>query len=477
MVAEDGHPVAQDHVRCRTEVTLLLSVAESTVPDYCDLTFRRCPPFPMQRDMMRLLVALIVAFVPNLLPAATIIHAGKMIDGRGGPVQTEMSLVIENGRIVKIAKDYLNPDPDDRVIKLVDHTVLPGLMDMHTHLQSQFSKESYTERFFLDEADYALRSTVYARATLLAGFTTVRELGDNGVNSVSLRKAINSGWVPGPRIFTAGKSIATTGGHADPTNSLRGDFRRDPGPVEGVINGVDDARKAVRQRYKDGADLIKLTGTGGVLSLAANGQNPQFTDEEFQAIVATAKDYQMKVAVHAHGDEGMQRAILAGVDSIEHGTFMSPKTMELMIEQGTWLVPTMMAAEFVSEKSREPGFFPEIVRPKAERIGPVMRSTFTAAYKAGVKIAFGTDSGVSPHGQNAREFQLMVEAGMTPAEAIQTATLNAATLLGVQDRLGTLEENKLADVIAVDGNPLEEIRAMQKVVFVMKEGEVYKAPN
>ena len=426
---------------------------------------------------MRVFLSIVLAcLIPNLSQAATIIHAGRLIDGRGGAVQTEMTLVINEGRITKIAKGYLPPEANDRLIKLVDKTVLPGLMDMHTHLQSQHSKESYTERFFMEQADYALRSTVYARATLMAGFTTVRDLGDNGVNSVALRKAINSGWVPGPRIFTAGKSIATTGGHADPSNSLRGDYRKDPGALEGVINGVDDARKAVRQRYKDGADLIKLTATGGVLSLAASGQNPQFTDDELLAVVAIAKDYGMSVAVHAHGDEGMQRAVLAGVDSIEHGTFMSKKTMDLMIEKGTWLVPTLMAAEFVGEKAKEPGYFPDIVRPKAAQIGPVMRSTFAAAYKAGVKIAFGTDSGVSPHGQNAREFELMVEGGMSPLEALQTATINAAKLLKIDDRLGTLEENKLADVIAVDGDPIKEIRSMQKVVFVMKEGEIFKMP-
>ncbi|MBI3866679.1 MAG: amidohydrolase family protein [Planctomycetia bacterium] len=426
---------------------------------------------------MRLAIAaILLGILSSVSHAATIIHAGRLIDGRGGPVQTEVSLVIDEGRITRIAKGYVQPQERDRLIKLVDKTVLPGLIDMHTHLMSQHSKDAYTERFFMDQADYALRSTVYARATLTAGFTTVRELGDNGVNSVALRKAITNGWTPGPRIFTAGKSLATTGGHADPTNSLRGDYRRDPSPVDGVINGADDARKAVRQRYKDGADLIKLTATGGVLSLAASGQNPQFTDEELHAVVSAARDYNMTVAVHAHGTEGIKRAILAGVDSIEHGTFMTDETIALMKEKGTWWVPTMMAGEWVAEKAKEPGYFPEIVRPKAAEIGPVIRATFARAYKAGVKIAFGTDSGVSPHGQNAREFELMVEGGMPPAEAIQTATLNAAKLLKIDDRLGTLEEKKLADVVAVEGNPLTDIKAMKNVVFVMKEGVVYKSP-
>ena len=282
--------------------------------------------------------------------------------------------------------------------------------------------------------------------------------------------------MPGPRIFTSGKSLATTGGHADPTNALRGDYKRDAGPLEGVINGPDDARKAVRQRYKDGADLIKLTATGGVLSLAANGQNPQFTDEELKAVVETAHDYGMTVAVHAHGTEGMKRAVLAGVDSIEHGTFMTDEIITLMKERGTYFVPTNLAGDWVAAQAKIPGYFPEIVRPKAAAIGPVIRETFKKAHLAGVKIAFGTDTGVSPHGENAREFDLMIAGGMSPMKAIQSATLTAAQLLRIDDRLGTLEPKKLADVIAVKGNPLSDIKAMHNVVFVMKEGVVFKSP-
>jgi imidazolonepropionase-like amidohydrolase len=423
-----------------------------------------------------LLLSLLCWSLAAASQAATIIHAGRLIDGKSDELHTEMSLVIDEGRIVRVAQGYVAPQDGDKLISLRDYTVLPGLMDMHTHLMSQHSKDSYSERFFMDQAEYALRSSVHARRTLMAGFTTVRDLGDNGVNSVALRKAIKEGWVPGPRIYTSGKALATTGGHADPTNSLRGDFRRDPGPLEGVINGPDDARKAVRQRYKDGADLIKLTATGGVLSLAASGDNPQFTDEELKAIVATAKDYNMTVAVHAHGTEGMKRAVLAGVDSIEHGTYMTDEVMELMKERGTYWVPTNMAGEWVAKKAQEPGYLPEIVRPKAAAIGPAIRETFRKAHAAGVKIAFGTDSGVSPHGENAREFELMVEGGMPPIKAIQSATLVAAQLLRIDDKLGTLEEKKLADVIAVKGNPLEDIRAMHEVVFVMKEGVAYKSP-
>jgi len=412
----------------------------------------------------------------NTLSAATIIHAGRLIDGRSEELQTEMSIVVEDGRITKVVPGFLKPAEGDKLIDLSALTVMPGLMDMHTHLMAQHSKDSYTEKFFMEESDYALRSTMFARATLMAGFTTVRDLGDNGINSVSLRKAITEGWIIGPRIYTAGKSIATTGGHADPTNGLKGIYRRDASPLEGVINGTDDARKAVRQRYKDGADLIKLTATGGVLSLAASGQNPQFTDEELKAIVETAKDYNMVVTVHAHGAEGMKRAVLAGVNSVEHGTYMTDEIMELMKERGTYWVPTNMAGEWVAKKAEEPGYFPEIVRPKAAAIGPAIRQTFSKAYKAGVKIAFGTDSGVSPHGENAHEFELMVEGGMPPMKAIQSATLEGARLLRVEEKLGTLEATKLADVIAVQGNPLDDISVMRNVVFVMKEGEVFKQP-
>ena len=423
-----------------------------------------------------IVAAVCCCFIAVPVEAVTLIHAGRLIDGRNDQPQSEMTIVVEEGRIAKVARGYLEPKEGDKLIRLTDFTVMPGLMDMHTHLIGQHSKDSYTEKFFMEQADYALRSTVYARATLMAGFTTVRELGDNGVNGVALRKAIDQGWVPGPRIFTAGKSLATTGGHADPTNALRGDFRRDAGPLEGVINGADDARKAVRQRYKDGADLIKLTATGGVLSLATNGQNPQFTDEELKAIVSTAKDYGMTVAVHAHGTEGMKRAVLAGVDSIEHGTFMTDEVIDLMNKNGTYWVPTNVAGEWVAQKAAEPGYFPEVVRPKAAAIGPVIKTTFKKAYAAGVKIAFGTDSGVSPHGQNAREFELMVEGGMPPMKAIQSATLEASRLLKVEDRLGTIEDKKLADIVAVRGNPLENIHAMFDVVFVMKEGVVFKSP-
>ncbi len=411
--------------------------------------------------------------------AKTAIHAGRLIDVANGAVQTEMTIVIEEGKVASVQNGYVEPESLGKaneltVVDLKEHTVMPGLMDMHTHLMMQHHKKVYSEKFFMNEADFALRSTVYAKRTLMAGFTTVRELGDNGTNSVSLRKAITEGWAVGPRIFTAGKSLATTGGHADPTNGTKGAFKRDAGPVDGVINGVEDARKAVRQRYKDGADLIKLTATGGVLSLATNGQNPQFTTEELETIVEIANDYGMTVAVHAHGTEGMKRAVMAGVNSIEHGTYMTPEVMELMKERGTYLVPTLMAGAWVAEKAEEDDYFPAVVRPKAAAIGPVIMRTFAKAKAAGVKIAFGTDSGVSPHGENAREFELMVAGGMTSMEAIQAATIEGAKLLNVEDRLGSLETGKLADIVAVKGDPIDNISLMKKIAFVMKEGKIYK---
>jgi imidazolonepropionase-like amidohydrolase len=309
--------------------------------------------------------------------------------------------------------------------------------------------------------------------TLMAGFTTVRDLGGSGIN-ISLRNAIAKRQVKGPRIYTAGKGIGTTGGHADPTNGYRKDLMGDPGPAEGVVNSDDDGRKAVRQRYKDGADLIKITATGGVLSLAKSGQNPQFTEDEIKAIVLTAKDYGFKVAAHAHGAEGMKRAIRAGVNSIEHGTMMDDETIELFKKHGTWYVPTITAGISVGDSSKKPGYYPDVVARKAVEIGPQLKNTFAKAYKAGVKIAFGTDAGVFKHGQNWLEFVYMIEGGMPAMEAIKTATINAADLLGEKDRLGSIETGKLADIIAVDGDPLTSSQVFGKVVFVMKDGIVYK---
>lgn len=426
------------------------------------------------RRLLRLSIVSAAMLTANAY-AATLIHAGKLIDATNNQVQSGMTIVIEGNQIISVESGFKKASDQDTIIDLRDATVMPGLMDMHVHISSQNNGQaSYMERFTLNEADYALKGVMYAEKTLLAGFTTIRNLGDGYNETVALRNAINKGMIDGPRIYTAAKSIATTGGHADPTNGQSRRFEADPGPKQGVINGVDEARKAVRQRYKDGADLIKITATGGVLSVAKSGQNPQFMQDEVEAIVATAKDYGMTVAVHAHGTEGMQRAIKAGVDSIEHGTYMDADTIKLMKKHGTYYVPTIMAGAWVAEKAKIDGFFPELVRPKAARIGPLIQETFARAYKAGVKIAFGTDSGVSAHGDNAEEFALMVEAGMPAIEAIRSATYHAAKLLKVDDQLGTIEKGKLADLIAVAGDPLADIKTMQDVIFVMKDGQIYK---
>lgn len=405
----------------------------------------------------------------------TLVHCGKLIDGKSRSAQSQMTLVIEGRMIVAVEKGYTIATTGDALIDLSQKTVLPGLIDLHVHLEGETNKDQALQRFTLNDADVALRSALFARKTLMAGFTTVRDVGGSGVN-VALRNAVNQGITEGPRIFTAGKSIATTGGHADPTNGYRRDLMGDPGPREGVINSPEDARQAVRQRYKDGSDLIKITATGGVLSIAKDGSGPQFTDEELKAIISTAKDYGMHVAAHAHGAEGMKRAVLAGVTTIEHGTKMTEEVMDLMKQRGTFYVPTITAGRFVAEQAKVPDYYHPAVVPKALEIGPMIQDTFRKAYRRGVKIAFGTDAGVFPHGQNAKEFGYMVEAGMAPIDAIHAATVVNAGILGIFDKVGTLEPGKFADIIATDENPLDDIHTLETVAFVMKEGKIYKRP-
>ncbi|NVK24262.1 MAG: amidohydrolase family protein [Gammaproteobacteria bacterium] len=426
------------------------------------------------KSYTKLAVALFTATTSFSAFSDIYIHAGQVIDGLSARAQKEKTIIIADNKIKAIKSGYLQGSAGDTIIDAKNKTVMPGLMDMHTHLSKEFNKNSYSDGFKLNAADFAFQSVGYAKVTLDAGFTTVRDLGDSYNVTVSLKNAINSGLIIGPRIYTAAKSIATTGGHADPTNGHAAKFNLDPGPKEGVINGTADAYKAVRQRYKDGADLIKITATGGVLSVAKNGQNPQFTVDEVEAIVKAAKDYDMTVAVHAHGKVGMERAIKAGVSSIEHGTYMSERTMELMKQYGTFYVPTITAGKYVAEKAAVPGFYPSIVQPKAAAIGPKIQDTFKRAYKAGVKIAFGTDAGVFPHGDNWKEFVYMTEAGMSPMAAIQSATMGAASLLKIDETLGSIEIGKIADIIAVDGNPLDDIWLMEKVSLVIKNGVIYK---
>ena len=384
-----------------------------------------------------------------------------------------MTIVVEKNMIIAVENGFTKPGAADKTIDLKTKTVTPGWIDMHVHLEHETNPGRYMETFTFNPADYAFQSVKFAEITLMTGFTTVRDLGGTGVN-ISLRNAINKGWIKGPRVYTAGKSIATTGGHADPTNGYRKDMVGDPGPAEGVANGPDECRQAVRQRYKDGSDLIKITATGGVLSVAKSASNPQFTEEEIKAIVETAKDYGFKVAVHAHGAEGMKRAIRAGVNSIEHGTYMDDEAIALFKQYGTWYVPTLTAGAAVADSARKPGYYPELVTPKALEIGPKIKATFAKAYKEGVKIAFGTDAGVYKHGMNWLEFVKMIEAGMTPMDAIKSATINAADLLGEKDKLGSIEAGKWADIVAVDGDPLKDPQVFGKVVFVMKGGVVWK---
>jgi imidazolonepropionase-like amidohydrolase len=406
--------------------------------------------------------------------ADTLIHAGRMIDVDAGRAYNDRTIRISGDTITAVESGFVTPGDSDTLIDLRQSTVLPGLMDMHVHLTGEYSASSNLNRFVLNEADYALDAAKYARRTLNAGFTVVRNLGDPFNVTIALRKAIAAGDVPGPLIFSAGKTLASTGGHGDPTNGWAAHFGANPGPKDGVVNGVEDARQAIRQRYKDGADWIKITATGGVLSVAKNGQNPQFTMEELEAIIDTAADYGLRVAAHAHGTEGMKRAVLAGVASIEHGTYMTEEVMDLMIERGTYYVPTVMAGSWVAEKAAIDGFFPELVRPKAAAIGPIIADTFGKAYRRGVPIVFGTDTGVSAHGDNAQEFALMVAEGMPPMEAIQSATIVAADFLDIGDTHGRIEEGFQADIIAVRGDPLDDITVLQDVSFVMKGGTVYK---
>lgn len=420
-----------------------------------------------------LLSGFVLALSITAFAQKTYIHAGRLIDVKTKKVLTDQTIVVEADKILSVSSGYQNGTAEDNIIDLKNATVMPGLMDMHVHIESQTSPTRYVDGFRDNEADVAYKALPYAHITLMSGFTTVRDLGGSGVN-IALRNAINNGLVVGPRIYTAGKSIAPTGGHADPTNGVRRNLMRDPGPDEGVINGDDDARKAVRQAVKYGSDVIKITATGGVLSVARDGSAPQFQQDELDAVVRTASDFGMTVAAHAHGDEGMKRAVKAGVHSIEHGTMMSEETMEMMIAAGTWYVPTVTAGMSAAEYAKIPGYYPAVVRDKAMNIGDQIQETFGRAYKKGVKIAFGTDAGVFPHGENYREFLYMTEVGMPNLEAIQAATLNAAQLLGIEATLGTIEAGKIADIIAVTGNPDEDIAVMKDVTFVMKEGKVYK---
>lgn len=439
----------------------------------------------------RLAIALVAAaFLPIAAAGAdapsshsiSVLHCARLFDPAAGKMLGESTVIVEDDHIKEVRAGAVDPESFRQgatgghfaYFNFANATCLPGLIDSHTHLTSETSPTGYTDQFRWNTADYAIRSTVYAKRTLLAGFTTVRNLGDNQNESIALRNAINAGVVPGPRIYTAGKAIGSTGGHADPTDGYRMDLAGDPNSKDGIINSPEDAIKTVRQHYKEGVDLLKIMPSGGVLDESASVDNAQMTIEEIKAVVAAAHDYGYTVAAHAHGAEAIRRAVIAGVDSIEHGTFMSDEDMKLMKEHGTWYVPTIVAGKYVQQMAEKPGYYPPQVAAKARQVGPIIQATAGKAYKAGVKIAFGTDAAVYPHGQNAREFQYMVEAGIPPMVALQAATTHAAELLHKSNELGQIAPGRHADVIAVPGNPLDDITAMQRVSFVMKGGVIYK---
>ena len=423
---------------------------------------------------MKKLLFLILFFTLSINAQDYYLHVGKLFNSNEGKMLDNMTIIVSANKIKDIKKGYELPESDNSVIiDLKDSTVMPGFIDLHVHIESEYNPEKYLNEFTAEESEIAFSSLKYAKRTLMAGFTTVRDLGGSGVN-ISLRNAINKGEVIGPRIFTAGKAIGTTGGHADPTNGWKKSIAGDPGPQDGVINGVDDARKAVRERYKNGADVIKITATGGVMSIAKNGQNPQFTIEEIKAICETANDYDMIVAAHAHGDEGIQRAVIGGVHTIEHGTLLSDESMKLMKQYGTYYVPTITAGKEVAANAKIPGYYDELVVPKALAIGPKIQSTTEKAYKAGVNIAFGSDAGVFPHGKNAKEFIYMNEAGIPIIECLQAATIVNAKILSMENEIGQIEKDFIADIIATKSNPEDDISTLENVVFVMKEGVIYK---
>jgi imidazolonepropionase-like amidohydrolase len=425
------------------------------------------------RNVIYIFCVFLIASTISFGQEITYLYCGNVLDVDKGIFLQEQTIIIESNKIRSIEPGYSTPEDGAKLVNLRDSYVMPGLMDMHVHIESETNPKAYMRRFVKNEADIAYDAAVYAKRTLLAGFTTVRDLGGTGVN-IALRDAIYRGKVPGPRIYTSGKAIGTTGGHADPTNGMKRTLMGDPGPTEGVVNGPAEAAQAVRQRYKNGADVIKITATGGVLSVAKDGKRPQFLQEELNAIIETAADYDMTTAAHAHGAEGMKRAVIAGITSIEHGTMMTEEVMDLMIEHGTVYVPTITAGIAVAEFATVPGYFPAMIVPKAKEIGPQIKTTFGKAYKHGVKIVFGTDAGVFYHGENAREFMYMHDEGMPVIECIQAATKAAAEMLHIYDKVGSLASGKFADIVAVKSDPTDDPAVLQHIDFIMKNGIIYK---
>jgi len=423
------------------------------------------------RPMKKLVIAL--ALIASAASGQTIVlKAARLFDGMSDSVVRNAVVVVDGKRISAISPATIPPNA--QVIDLGDTTLLPGFIDAHVHLTEEASDNWYLDHFqelMRQPAEQALLATTFARKTIDAGFTTVRNVGASDYVDIGLRNAINNGWVAGPRMLVSGYAIGATGGHgdADPIPPARG-FQQ-LGPMQGVCNGVGDCRAAVRYQIKYGADLIKFMPSGGVLSLSDPVDAPELSQDEMNAIVEEAHHWGRKVAAHCHGDAAARMAIQAGVDSIEHGSFMKPETLAMMKDKGTVLVPTLLAGDWIGRKIDK---FPPAIATKGRAALAARSDMFRNAVKIGVKIAFGTDSAVSPHGMNAQEFALMTGLGMSPAAALRSATSSSAALLGVDDRVGTIAAGKLADIIAVPGNPLEDIHQTEHVVFVMKEGAIVK---
>ena len=411
-------------------------------------------------------------------PAAAqtvVLKAARLYDARAGKIVTPGLIVVEKDKIARVG----GAAPSGaEVIDLGEATLLPGLMDVHVHLTGEAGadwRQDFVDDFRRTPAEVALRATEYARKTLLAGFTTVRNVGAGDLVDVALRNAIADGKIVGPRMLTATEGLGPTGGHCDGTNGIRpGILRQSIG--DGVADGPEAMRAKVREVIKNGADVVKVCATGGVLSMADSVDSPQLTQAELDALVDEAHARHRKVAAHAHGTEGARRAVQAGVDSIEHGSFLDEATLQLMKKKGTYLVATALALQGVKERYEKGNLHPDAI-PKYLAASKSHAQAMKRAMALGVKFALGTDAGVFAHGRNAEEFHLLVELGMRPLDALRAATLSAAQLLGIDDRLGSLEQGKLADIVAVPGDPVKDIRATEKVLFVMKEGVVYKRPQ
>ncbi len=402
-----------------------------------------------------------------------VIHAGRLIDGASTQPREKVSIVIKDDRIVDVQAGFVTPAGAE-IVDLSSATVLPGLIDMHDHITGQYSgKNPIAERFTTSELDTAYQSVAYARRTLDAGFTTVRDVGgDTGV-VVALKRAIANGAIVGPRLWVSGHPLGPSGGHGDPQNGIRTDL--DLHGENQVVDGPDDAVRIVRQMHRDGVNLIKIMPSGGVLSIGDDPNATLMTDAEIKAVVDTAHRLGMRVAAHAHGQDAIVRASALGVDSIEHGSFGDAAAYKVMKEHGTWLVPTLLVADTVVKIAKaRPDSLPPSSAKKALEVGPITIRNLGAAYRAGVKIAFGTDQGMAPHGTNGQEFALMVSAGMTPMDAIRAATVNAAELLGAPADVGSVQAGRYADIIAVSGNPLSDVTELERVRFVMKGGNVVK---